>query len=161
MNRKGQRGADGKTLAYYADSLSGFDETAVRLACDEINGQPVDRYHPWPNLEYLKGLCRKHSPRADTAWTLERYREALYLNRAICERIREGETREAVLAELNQRFPSVAPMWAAWRRQTDDGSIQVPAKWCDRCEGFGMIHDHATRKASPCYCRRQTISGLR
>lgn len=157
LNRKGQRGADAKTLAYYAESLSGFDETAVRRACDEINGERVDRYRPWPDLEFFKGLCRKHSPRIDTAWTLERYREAWYIDRYISEQIAIGRRREDVLDDINERFPSMGPMWAAWRNQTDAGTIQIPAGWCGRCDGRRNIATmfRGKRAVGPCpACQR-------
>lgn len=140
LARKRSARPDAKTQAAYAAALARFSESAVRRACEEIEASGIGQYEArWPELSRLEALCRRFEPRADTSWTLARYREAWYIDRVISERVLNGERREAVLADINSKWPTLGPMWAAWRTQTDASTIHIPAAWCERCEGQGTI----------------------
>jgi hypothetical protein len=109
-------------------------------------------------------LCRKEEldlrQVKDTVWRLERYRMAWYFDRYIKEQESEGISREKTVA----RFPDMGPQWAAWRNQTDQGTIQVPPGWCETCEGTGLIPcekdgsrwtgKHSCPAMKACACRK-------
>lgn len=140
LNRKRQGAADAKTLAYYTSSLSGFHEETVRRACEEIAEEPIGQFTPrWPPLSRFQEICRRYEPKDETAWTLERYRDAWYIDRYITECLKEGKRREDVLADIDARFPSIRPMWVKWRNQVQAGTIQIPFGWCEECQGSGLI----------------------
>lgn len=137
LNRARSAGADGKTLAYYALNLSGFDEHAVIAACDALRLEEVDPFGKWPPLARFQDLCRRFTPASETHWTLDRYREAWYIDKWVQEQ-REFynlSTEEA----LGRRSEGDRAMWAAWKNQTLAGTIQVPALWHEECRGTGLI----------------------
>jgi hypothetical protein len=147
-------------LACYASSLSGFSEQAIENVCCVLERSILAPYAPkFPPLGEMLALCRAEEVELrsakDNEWTLASYREAWYFDKFLKEQLEEGKTREEVM----RKFPDMGPKWARWRNQTDDGTIRIPTRWCENCEGTGWIPTKLPSGNSAmrfCGCRTRT-----
>jgi hypothetical protein len=150
---------DAETLEHYSSSLSGFSDAAIERACAELERKTLSEFEPrFPPLAELLSACRKATGDLvrppETEWTMERYRLMVWFDKWLTEQIEEGATREVLLAA----HPEVAPAWVRWKNQRLNGTIQIPAGWCDKCEGHGVRvrNDlNGPRSVLRCECRRQ------
>ena len=142
LARERQAKVDSGTIEHFASSLSGFASEAVDVACAELGRTPREEGQTaFPDLGDLLNACRRAqgSLVADTPthWTLERYREAWYLDRYIDEQMAfNGLTREEAVGKLDDASRA---MWLTWKNQTLAGTIQVPPLWHEPCRGTGLI----------------------
>jgi hypothetical protein len=150
-----QANPDGPTLAYYSSGLSEFSLEAINWACAELEQRVVGEFEPrFPPLAELSAACRKaeeainQPPQSD--WTMERYRLMVWFDKWLTEGIERGTNRETLLAA----HPEVAPAWVRWKNDHLKGTIRIPFRWCDRCEGRGvLVRNDPSGPRSIVYCR--------
>jgi hypothetical protein len=81
-----------------------------------------------------------------------------YCSHSRTEQLEQSVARESGLAALLAAHPEVAPAWVRWKNQQLKGTIQIPAGWCDKCEGRGVWvrnDPKGPRSVLRCECREQ------
>ena len=146
-------------LAAYASSLSGFSQQAVEQVCTAVEQTVAAQFAPkFPPLGEMIEACRRieqqlRNPK-ETEWTLDRYRLMVWFDKWMNEQVEDGATREAILALR----PDMAPAWTRWKNQHLNRTIQIPARWCDKCEGNGVWvrrEQSGAQTVLPCECKRR------